>query len=51
MREQPPHNLVRDSQRINVIRNRIADKAYEVDARQVADKFINLEKALSGKRY
>ena len=50
MREQNQDNTVRDIHRINAIRDRIADKAYEVDVRQIADKFINLEKALSEKK-
>jgi anti-sigma28 factor (negative regulator of flagellin synthesis) len=50
MREQNQENTVRDIHRITAIRNRIAGRAYEVDARQIADKFINLEKALSGKK-
>ncbi len=50
MREHIPVRPILDLLRITSIRNQIAVKAYPVDAHQIADKFINLEKALSGKR-
>ena len=50
MREQNQAQTIRDIHRINAIRNRIAGKVYEVDAQQIADKIIHLEKALSGKK-
>lgn len=37
-----------DAQRIDIIRSRLDNDTYTVDSQQIADKIIDMEKALSG---
>jgi anti-sigma28 factor (negative regulator of flagellin synthesis) len=46
MPDQHAVTLDIDSRRIQLLRSRIADEAYEVNPRQIADKVIDLEDAL-----
>lgn len=46
MPNQPAVTPDIDSRRIQLLRSRIADEAYEVNPRQIADKMIDLEDAL-----
>jgi anti-sigma28 factor (negative regulator of flagellin synthesis) len=46
MPDQQPVTPDIDTRRVHSLRARIADEAYEVNPRQIADKVIDLEAAL-----
>jgi anti-sigma28 factor (negative regulator of flagellin synthesis) len=56
--KQPGHNMLKklpiplnvDGHRINIIRTKLDEDAYVVNSRQIADKIIDIEIALSTPR-
>lgn len=56
--KQPGHNMLKklpipldvDGHRINIIRTKLDEDAYVVNSRQIADKIIDIEIALSSPR-